>query len=229
MGAVNAVMVGNRIPISNPVSLGVTAPNTTNPTLSTSVVAPNGSVVLVWVGANANSTGVTIGGVAANLVKRSTGDIGGYVLELWASAVLSGSLAAASSIAVANTGNGGGRITVGAEYVSGISSATADATGNTPFGSAAPASAATGALAQANEIVVSGCFLSTNGGGTPVMGEGAGFTRLTGSSNNGAGTSTDASLTTGYQIVAATTTVTSAPTSTINGFGETVVASFKGW
>jgi hypothetical protein len=218
--------------IGTPVALGFNS-GSSNQSITTSVDIPGDAVVLVMVFANANGSASSVGGNAASLVARQSGDAGGYVTELWAYRT-TGLIASGATIATTNAGNGGGRQALAAAYVTGLFSATADKTAGA-FGSPTTTlSASTGVLSQPNEIVI-GCFAgSTQTTGAPTVTDSAGFTTLYNKSGATAfGSSADTGLTFSYQLVSGTTSITYSTSNTggtVSGlYSELVVASFKGF
>lgn len=217
--------------IGTPVALGFGS-GSVNQSITTGADIPPSAVVLVMVFANGNSSAVSVGGNAATLASRATGDAGGYTTELWWYQAGS-AISAGATISCTNANNGANRQVVAAAYVTGLSSATADKTATaSPSPSTSP-TASTGTLTQANEIVI-GCFCgATQGTGAPTVTESSGFTSIYNKSGATAfGSGPDTGLTFAYRIVNATTSVAYNPTNsggTLSGlYGELIVASFKG-
>jgi hypothetical protein len=212
--------------VGNPVAIGATNSGGTIASISatTTAAAPVGSVILVALGAQASGTAVSDGTNTYTKVKTQSGDAGGYVIDLWASGVLTAQLPAGTSITATIASSNRNFISV--SYVTNLYSATADKTAGASFNGAASGSASTGALGQAAELVIGLVFGASQVTGTKTITEGSGFTSI--DAVNGFGDQgSDASYDFAYQVVSSTSSVSYSPSFSGNLFGEVLVASFK--
>lgn len=213
------------MPIGTPVTLGsaVTTGNPSTLTLTTAANIVTGDLVVVATGcrSNAQRSVASVSDGTNTYTQAGTINDGANVFDIWykenATAVLAGgTITATLNAAITGGGNGG---VVQAYRVTGIAAsssldkvATQAATTSTP-------SVASGTLTQASELAVGA---ASQWAATPTYTESSGFTAVN-SATSASLLSTDMS----YQIVAATTTVTFAPSWSGSGQCLTLIATFK--
>lgn len=205
--------------------LGTAPTSSFNITTSAAVAAGNLLVIYIAWGTNGTPSVASISDGTNSYSLANKIAIANVQSEIWycanAAAVGSG---ATLTITMSVAGSGGNEGTVAYAYqVANAALVSPFDVGGTSGTNSTTPSAATGTLAQANEIVFGGSY--NNNQSTPVYTEASGFTNL--ASRTG---SVGQSFGFGYRIVSATTSVTYAPTwSATAAIGiVTQVAAFKG-
>lgn len=204
--------------IGTPVDLGGTSSASTGSlTLTTTNAANLNDVIILHHYCN-NSTGtiLSINDDASNTYQLAHQSTSPPMIEcFWVAAA--NALASGGKIRVTFSGSNGLRHAIAAFTVSGLNVGIVDAVGAATTGTATSAtSTSTGTLTQATELVV-GVVTSASTPGT--FTPGAGFTAIGGASGS-------AFIDTAYQIVAATTSITWAPTWVNSVLYRSRVASF---
>lgn len=222
-------------PIGVPASVGVIGTvahgGGTTQAITTSANVVAGDLVPVCVMLNtANdvvmSSMVDSAGNTYTKINAVRGAAAGFTeLSMWYKANAT-AMASGGTITGTVTGaTGGGYFVMAAARVTGIQTVPLDTNATNAASTVTTVTAATGVLAQSNELVM-GCGGAINGGSAPIYSGAAGFTNITSTFSN----ITDMDTVQDRQIVAATTSINYAPTWTLAQARVLAsVASFKGF